>query len=284
MIVVTGATGKLGSHVVEQLLAQLAPTSLRLAVRTPAKAARWSAAGVDVVAADYDDPASLRKAFAGAQKLLLISASELGQRERQHGNIIGAAQEAQVDLIVYTSLLHADRSRLSLAAEHLATEAALKESGIDHTILRNGWYIENYTENLEGSIQGGQFIGSAGEGRIGAATRADFAAAAVAALTQPGHIGKIYELAGDEPFTMAQLAAVVSAQTGKTLPYNDLPPEEYRQTLLSFGVPEAMVTLLVSADQGIALGDLDDRSGDLSRLIGRPTTPLQDAVRAALAS
>ena len=284
MIAVTGASGHLGQLVIEQLLQKVPANQVIAIVRSPDKAQGLAAKGVQVRKGDYNAPATLDAAFQGVQKLLLVSSSEVGQRARQHQAVVDAAKKAGVKLLAYTSILKADTSGVSLAAEHLTTEKAIRASGIPFVFLRNGWYLENYTENLGPALQHGVLMGAAKDGRIAAATRADFAAAAVAVLTTPGHEGRVYELGGDQPFTMAELAAEVARQAGKPVAYNDLPAEAYEKTLLSFGLPPPMAQVLVSADQGIARGDLDERSGDLSRLIGRPTTPLSGAVAAGLKS
>ena len=282
MYVVTAATGHLGRLVVAQLLKQVPAAQVIAAVRSPDKARDLAAQGVQVRLADYDRPETLEAAFRGATKLLLISGSEVGQRARQHANAVEAARKAGVQLLVYTSLLHADTSGISLAPEHLATEQAIRASGLPFVFLRNGWYLENYTENLAPALQHGALLGAAQGGRIAAASRADLAAAAVAVLTGSGHAGKVYELAGDAPFTMAELAAEVARQAGKPVAYRDLPPDTYTTTLQGFGLPAPVAQMLASADQGIARGELDDRSGDLRRLLGRPTTSLAQAVSAAL--
>ncbi len=282
MIVVTAATGKLGTHVVNQLLEEVPAGSLRLAVRTPSKAAHWADRGVEVVQADYEDPASLRAAFEGAERVLLISSSAFGQRLAHHGNAIEAAVDAGVGHLVYTSLLNADSTSVALADEHVPTERMIVDSGLSYTILRNGWYTENYTENLDGPIAQGAFYGAAQDGRISAATRADFAAASVTVLTDDGHEGKVYELGGDS-FTMSELAATVSQAVGKDLSYVDMPESAYRDALLGAGLPEPLADLFSNADAAIARGDLETDSGDLQRLIGRAATPLAQAVDAALA-
>jgi NAD(P)H dehydrogenase (quinone) len=284
MIVVTGATGKLGQNVVAQLLEKVPASELAVAVRNPPKASALAARGVQVREADYSRPETLRAALAGASKVLLISSSEVGLRAVQHAAVVQAAKSAEVGLLAYTSILHGERSPLLLAAEHVATENAIKASGVAYAFLRNGWYLENYTEQLAAALQHGALMGSAGEGRIAAAARADFAAAAVAVLTGPGHAGKTYELAGDVAFSMGQLAQEISRQTGKTIGYNDLPPDQYRAALASVGVPAAFADILVDADVGIRQGALADTSGDLRALIGRPTTPLAQAVAAGLAA
>jgi len=282
MIVVTGATGKLGRLVVEGLLKKVPAREIAVAVRSPEKAKDLAVRGVEIRPADYSRPETLAKAFAGAEKVLLVSSSEVGQRAPQHLAVIDAAKRAGVRLLAYTSILHGEASRLALAVEHQATEAALRESGLAWVFLRNGWYVENYTEHLDPALQHGAFVGSAGAGRIAAATRADFAEAAVTVLTGLGHEKKAYELAGDRPFTMAELAAEVARQVGRTIVYTDLPPEQYKAILTGAGVPGPYADLLVDSDLCIARGELDDASGDLRRLIGRPTTPLADAVAAAL--
>ena len=281
MIAVTGATGHLGRLVLSGLLEQVPAAGLAALVRTPSKAAGLAARGVQVREADYAQPATLTAALQGVKTLLLVSSSEVGQRSPQHQAVIAAAKAAGVQLIAYTSILHADRSKLALAAEHLATEQALRASGVPFALLRNGWYLENYTERLAGALQPG-FAGSAGSGRIAAAARADYAAAAVAVLTRPEQGGKVYELGGDAPFTMAELAAEVARQSGKAVAYADLPAAAYRGVLLGAGLPTAAADIYVDADVNIALGELDDHSGDLARLIGRPTTTLAAAVAAGL--
>lgn len=279
MIAITGATGNLGRHVVAGLLERVPAAQLAVAVRDPSKAQDFAARGVSVRRADYEDAASVERALSGVDKLLLISSSEVGRRAAQHETVIDAAKRAGVKLIVYTSILHADSSPLALAVEHKATEQALAASGVPHVVLRNGWYFENYTEHLAPALQHNTFIGSAGAGRISAASRADYAAAAVAVLTSEGHAGKTYELAGDEAFSMAELAAVVSKQVGRAIGYADLPAEHYQAALTGAGVPEPMARVLVDADLGAAKGALENGARVLSSLIGRPTTTLSAALR-----
>jgi NAD(P)H dehydrogenase (quinone) len=281
MLAVTGATGQLGRLVVAALLEKQPAQEIVAIVRDPAKAADLSAKGVQVRQADYAEPATLASALQGVSKLLLISASEMGKRAAQHQNVIGAAKSAGVGFVAYTSILHGDRSKLQLAQEHVATEKALADSGLPHALLRNGWYLENYTAQIPMALEHG-FAGCAGNGRIAAAARADYAAAAVAVLTSTDQAGKSYELAGDEPFTMTELAAEVARQTGKPVAYADLPPEQFRAVLLGAGLPAPYADVLVDADLNITRGELDDRSGDLRRLIGRPTTTLHAAIAAAL--
>ncbi len=282
MILVTAATGKLGRLVVAGLLEKVPAKDIAVAVRDPNKAADLAAKGVQVRQADYSKPETLGPAFAGVDKVLLISSSEVGQRAAQHQAVVDAAKKAGVRLIAYTSILHADTSGMSLAAEHKATEEAIRASGLPFVFLRNGWYTENYTENLAPALAHGAFFGSSGQGRIAAASRADYAAAAVAVLTSTGHENKVYELAGDTDFTTAELAAEVSRQTGKPVVYKDLSQADHVGALIGVGVPPPFAELVADSDAGAGRGDLNDTSGDLRRLIGRPTTPLADAVTAAV--
>ncbi|WP_242332947.1 MULTISPECIES: SDR family oxidoreductase [Anaeromyxobacter] len=281
MIVVTGATGHLGRLVVERLLTKVPARDIAVAARNPDRAKDLAALGVEVRRADYAKPDTLGPALAGAEKVLLISSSEVGQRVPQHSAVVEAAKAARVRLLAYTSVLHAGTSNLALAAEHQATEAVIRGSGVPYVFLRNGWYLENYTEHLAPALQHGALVGSAGDGRIAAAARADYADAAVAVLTRDVE-KPVYELAGDHPFTMAELADELSRQTGKQIAYRDLPPDQYRAVLIGAGMPGAAADLYVDADVHVAKGELDDSSGELRRLIGRPTTPLAAAVRAAL--
>lgn len=278
-IAITGATGHLGRLVLEKLEARIPERHVVALARSPEKA---EALGSTVREADYDRPDTLGPALSGVDTLLLISANEVGKREAQHRAVIDAARHAGVRRIVYTSLLHADRSPLDLAAEHLATESAIRESGIPFTILRNGWYAENYTGSIPGALAGGAFLGSAGRGRISAATRADYAEAAAAVLAGEGHEGRTYELAGDDPWTLADLAAEVSRQTGRTIEYRNLPADEYAQALQGFGLPGALARAIAGWDQAASREALFDDSRQLSALIGRPTTPLHAVVAQAL--
>lgn len=282
MIVVTGATGKLGRHVIDGLLKTVPAKEIVAAVRSPEKAADLAARGVQVREADYSRPETLRTALAGAEKVLLISSSEVGQRVPQHTAVIEAAKAAGVSLLAYTSLLRADTTTLVLAPEHVATEKFLLSSGLPYVILRNGWYLENHTEQLTPALQHGAILGAAGEGRFASAARVDYAEAAVAVLTVRGYENRVFELAGDSAYTLAELAAEVSTQSGKTVVYRDLPEQEYAAALAGFGLPKPVAEMLAAADRGAAKGELDDRSGELQKLIGRPTTMLAAAVKAAL--
>jgi NAD(P)H dehydrogenase (quinone) len=282
--VVTGATGHLGRLVVESLLSRGVPADQITATgRDLGRIEDLAAGGVRVLAADFDDPASLQAAFAGADKVLLVSGSEIGRRLPQHRNAIAAAADAGVGLVAYTSIAHADTAALKLAEEHLATEKELAGSGVPHVVLRNSWYLENYLGQLTTFLAHGAIAGSAGEGRVSAATRADYAEAAAAVLLADDQAGKVYELGGDDAFTLAELADVVSQAAGRPVTYQDLPAAAYVDVLVGAGLPAPYAEVLADSDLGLARGELEVTTGDLSRLIGRPTTSVVDAVRAGLA-
>jgi len=279
---VTGATGQLGRHVVDALLETVPPSAIVAGMRDPAKDDEAANAlrqqGVEVRAADYSRPETLASAFADVDRLLLISSSENGRRKAQHRNVIDAAKAAGVGLIAYTSILHADTTPLFLAEEHRDTEAALAEAGVPHVLLRNGWYTEVYTWRLPLAFKHGVFMGAAGEGRISSAARADYARAAATVLAGGEHAGRIYELAGDAAFTLAELVAVVAAASGKPMAYQDMQPEDFRAAVLEAGAPEIVARILSDTDAGVANGALFDDGGALARLIGRPTTPFQTTI------
>ena len=284
MIALTGATGQLGHLTLDSLLAAGTPAaSVAALVRQPAKAADIAARGVHVRTADYDKPALLDAALDGVEKLLLIASNEIGRRFAQHRNVIEAARRQRVQLVVFTSLLHADTSPLDLAPEYRETEQFLKASGLPYVILRNGWYTENYTASVPAALALSALYGSAGEGRISSAARADFAAAAARALAGAVPAGRTLELAGDSAYTLAELAAEISRQAGKTIPYHNLPQADYRAALLNAGLPEPLAAGLANWDVGASHGALFDDGHQLSRLIGRPTTPLAESIRQALA-
>lgn len=278
-IAITGASGALGRLILQDLATRRPGETVIALARSPEKLAGL---GVEARRFDYNEEATLAPALTGVTTLMLVSSSKVGQREAQHRAVIAAAKAAGVGHIVYTSLLHADRSALSLAGEHLATEAALRESGIAHTILRNGWYTENYMASVPPALAHGAFIGSAGDGRISSAARRDYAEAAAVVLTETGHQGKVHELAGDEAYTLADLATELSRQSGRGIPYIDMPEADYAGALTGAGLPAAMAGAFASYDAKAAGGALFDDGRELSRLIGRPTTPLSASVTEAL--
>ncbi|AFY19316.1 SDR family oxidoreductase [Pseudomonas sp. UW4] len=282
MIAVTGATGQLGRLVIDALLKTVNPNEIVALVRDPLKAQDLSTKGVVVRKADYNQPETLRSALVGIQRLLLISSSEVGQRKAQHRAVIEAAKSSGVQLLAYTSLLHAGSSTLGLAVEHRDTEQALAESGLGYVLLRNGWYSENYTASVPPAVEHGSILGSAQLGRISSAAREDYADAAAVVLTSEDQAGKVYELAGDESYSLSELAVEVGKQSGKTVVYNDLPQEQYKAALIGMGLPEGFAALLADSDAAAAKGDLFDDSRQLSQLLGRPTTPIAQSVSAAL--
>ena len=282
MIAITGATGQLGQHVIEHLLKTVSASQIVAIVRNPAKADALSKQGITVRQADYTDQAAFTAALTGVEKLLLISSSEVGQREPQHKNVINAAKAAGMKFIAYTSLLHADKSPLGLAEEHVATEKALADSGIPYALLRNGWYTENYLASAPPAIEHGVFIGAAGDGKIAAATRADYAAAAATVIAQDGHAGNVYELAGDSAWTLSELAAELSKQSGKPVTYQNLSEADFAAALKGVGLPAGLADMLADSDTGASKGGLFDDSHTLSKLIGRATTPLAESVKSIL--
>ncbi|WP_200552137.1 SDR family oxidoreductase [Kosakonia sp. LAM2021] len=278
MIALTGATGQLGQFVVEELLKTVAAKEIVAIVRNPAKAEALSKQGVLVRQADYGDQAAFTQALAGVNKLLLISSSEVGQRAAQHRNVINAAKAAGVKFIAYTSLLHADKSPLGLHVEHVETENMLADSGIPYALLRNGWYSENYLASAPAALAHGVFIGAAGDGKIASATRADYAAAAARVISEEGHAGKVYELAGDNGWTLTELAALLSKASGKNVVYQNLSETDFAAALKGAGLPDWLATMLADSDAGAAKGGLFDDSKTLSKLIGRPTTSIEKSV------
>jgi NAD(P)H dehydrogenase (quinone) len=281
-IVVTGATGHLGVLVVDELLAKVPADSIVAVARSAEKAAPLAARGVNVHVADYDQPETLAGAFKAGDVVLLISGSEPGRRVPQHNAVIDAAKAAGVARIAYTSVLGGPAADFTLADEHKTTEQAILDSGLTYTFLRNGWYTENYTAQIPVQLEHG-VVGSAGDGRVGSAARADYAAAAAVVLAEEGHDNKAYELSGDTAWTLAEYAAELSRLAGKDVAYNDVPAEVLKQILVGARVPEVFVDILVDVDvRGISRGLLEGGSGDLSRLIGRPTTPLADSIALAL--
>ncbi|KAB2517482.1 SDR family oxidoreductase [Enterobacter hormaechei] len=282
MIAITGATGQLGQHVIEELLKTVPASQIVAIVRNPAKAEALRQQGVVVRQADYTDEAAFTTALNGVDKLLLISSSEVGRRAVQHQNVINAAKAAGVKFIAYTSLLHADKSPLGLHVEHVETENALAASGVPYALLRNGWYTENYLASAPPALEHGVFMGAAGEGQIASATRADYAAAAAKGISEEGHAGKVYELAGDNAWTLSELAAELSKQSGKPVTYQNLSEADFAAALKGVGLPAGLAEMLADSAPGASKGGLFDDSRTLSKLIGRPTTSLAESVKAIL--
>lgn len=283
MIAITGANGQLGQLVIDALLRRVPATEIVATVRSAEKGRALAAKGVQVRIADYDRPETLESAFAGVDKLLLISSSEVGARAAQHRAVIAAAKRAGVKLLAYTSILHADRSPLALAEEHRQTEADLQASGLPVVLLRNGWYAENYTGSVPTAIQHQAVLGSAGAGRISWASRQDYAEAAAAVLSaEADQAGRVYELAGDEAYTLAELAAEIARQSGEPVVYKDLPATAYQEVLVGAGLPAAFAGLLADSDVGASQGGLYDSTRQISALTGRATTTLAQSIAAVL--
>jgi len=282
MYAITGATGQLGRLVIDALLKTIQADQIIGTVRNQAKARDLAQRGVIVREADYNRPDTLPTALAGVDRLLLISSTEVSGRLPQHRAVIEAAQRAGVSLLAYTSMLHASTSPATLATEHRQTEEVIAESGLPAVILRNGWYTENHLMAMPAALQHGAFVGAAKDGRFSSAARKDYAEAAAMALTADGQAGKTYELAADKSFTLAELATEVSRQSGKTIAYNDLSQDAYEGVLTGAGLPADLAALLADADVAASRGALFDESHQLSRLIGRPATPMESLVAAIL--
>ena len=279
---VTGASGQLGRKVLDALLERVDASTVVALARDPAKLADYAEKGVEVRAADYDDPASLDKALEGVNRVLLISGNAVGQRERQHGYVIEAAKRAGVEYIAYTSILNAAESKLALAPEHKATEELLEKSGLNYDLLRSGWYSENFVSGLPQQVEAGAIYGASGEGRYSTATRSDIAAGAAAALVGSKG-GNVYEMAGDESWTMAEFAEEVSRRAGKPVKYVNQSESEYAATLEGAGLPPPVAAMLASTSALAGEGALENNDRQLSQLSGQPTTPIGETIGAALA-
>ncbi|WNI17195.1 SDR family oxidoreductase [Actinacidiphila sp. ITFR-21] len=282
-IVVTAATGHLGRLVIADLLAGGTPAGrITAVVRDADRAADLAARGVEVRIGDYDRPETLKNAFRAGDRVLFVSGSEVGRRVPQHTAVVEAATGAGVALLAYTSVLGGPDADFTLADEHKATEELILGSGLPYTFLRNGWYTEVYTQGLGRVLEQGEVVAAAGDGRIASAARADYAAAAAAVLTGEGHENRAYELSGDTAWSLAEYAAVVGELAGKEIVYRPVTPQEQQAGLVAAGLPEGLAAILADVDRAIARGLIAGTSGDLSRLIGRPTTPLRESVAAAL--
>lgn len=285
MIIVTGATGHYGRHVVQHLLRHGVPADrIVAAVRTPARAADLAALGVPIRLADYDQPTTLAAAFTGAEKILLVSSTGSDQaRITQHRAVIEAADHSGAILLAYTSVTAAPTNPMSLARVHRDTEQALADSGLPTVVLRNGWYTENHTAAVREALTRGSIAGCAGTGRIASASRSDLAEAAAVVLTLDDQAGRIYDLTGDTAWSMPELAAEVTAQSGAPVSYADMPPEQYRQILTQAGLPTPAIELIVDADTHISQGALAHVTDNLRQLLERPTTPMASTVAGFLA-
>ncbi|WP_460797117.1 SDR family oxidoreductase [Microbacterium sp. GXF0217] len=280
-ILVTGATGQLGRLVIDSLLERGASAeSIVAGVRDEAKAADIAARGIRLAVIDYSTPSTLDVAMAGVDSVLLISSSEVGRRAEQHQAVIDAAVKADVTKFVYTSAPKATTSDLVLAPEHKATEEAIAASGLPAVILRNNWYTENYARDLATAAETGTLAAGVGEGRVASASRKDFADAAAVVLLEDGHIGEIYELGGDVAWTYADLAAAFSEVTGREVVYQRISFDEQLAALTGAGLDEGTAGFVAALDAGIRDGALAETDGTLARLIGRPTTPLLEGLRA----
>jgi NAD(P)H dehydrogenase (quinone) len=282
--VVTGATGQLGRRTVDQLLARVAPEEIAIVVRNPAKAERLAQRGVQVRVGDYAEPASLSDAFAADDRVVFISTNVPGERRiAQHRAVIEAACAQRVGLLAYTSVLHAPTASFSIGRDHWATEQLINASGVPSVMLRNGWYNENYTGFLGPTLAAGRVLGAAGDGRISTAAIGDYAAAAATLITTETPIEPVYELSGDDAWSLADFADLLSRRTGRTITYDSLDPAEYKSIMIGAGVPEDSADALLEADAAIAQGELSATPGTLGQVIGRPTTAIEDAVDAELA-
>jgi NAD(P)H dehydrogenase (quinone) len=283
-IVVTGASGQLGRLVVADLRVIAPEAHVIGTVRNPAAAAILAGRGVELRVARYEDADSVAAALVGADKVLLISSSEASRCTRQHRHVVDAAEAAGVKLFAYTSILHADTNPMALAVEHRETEALIRSSGLPFVLLRNGWYMENHTAGLAVALRRGAILGAAREGRISSAARADFAEAAAAVLaSRANQAGRVYELAGDSAYTLAEFAAEISRQSGRPIDYRDLPEADYKAQLQANGLPEEYAALYAESDVKMAANALYDESRHLSGLIRRPTTTMPQSVAAAIA-
>ena len=283
-VAVTGANGQLGRLVIETLARRLPPRAVVALVRDPAHLSAPFPEGVEVRQGDYERPETLDIALKDVDRLLLISSNALGARLAQHRNVIAAASRAGVERLAYTSVLRADTSSLGLAEEHRQTEALIRTSGLSYTLLRNGWYTENYAASIPAALAHGALLGSAGDGHISSASRQDYAEAAAQALIEDTGPQVVHELAGDLAYTLTEFAAEIARQAGKPVAYVHLPQAEFRSALVGAALPSPVAELLSDSDAAAAKGALFDRSGQLSRLIGRPTTPFTATVAETLAA
>ena len=279
-IVVTAASGHLGRLVVHDLLRRgIAPDHVVAGARSLPAVKDLTDAGVRTVVLDYDQPDTVEAAVSAGDTLVLISGNDLANRDRQHADVIAAARRAGAGHLVYTSGLRASDSPSPIAASHAATEDAVRTSGIPFTLLRNGWYTENYAHSVPAVRASGVLLSSVGDGRVASATRQDFAQAIAAVVTSEGHRGQTYELSGDVAWSYDDLAAALGEVLGRDVVHRALSPEQHLQALLDAGVFEPMAQMAVGVDVGICAGAFAFTNGDLTHLLGRPTTTLVEGLR-----
>jgi len=281
MILVTASTGKLGHHVIKHLLHRVPASEIVAGVRNRQKAKEFSDKGIELRELDYSKASTIADALNGVDKVLLISGNE-GERVAGHKAVIDAAKKAGVKLLVYTSALNADSGKTLIHADHKATETLIRESGIPYVFLRNGWYVENYTDNVGPTLEHGAMFGATKDAKFSPAPREEYAEAAAIVLTTTGHLNKEYELAGDTQVSHSEIAAEIARASNKPVKYNDLSETDFKAMLEKVGLPSGLATLFADADAGLARGELTSTSKDLSTLIGRPTTPLGKAIDNAL--
>jgi len=285
MIAITGASGQLGRLVITSLLEKTEASNIIAVVRTPETVQDFADKGVIIRQADYDKPETMDAALEGVEKVLLISSNAVGARFPHHKAVVEAAKKNDVKLLAYTSILHASANKMMLAAEHIETEAYIKKISLPVVMLRNSWYSENYTMSLPTILENQGIIGTAGDGRISSAPRAEYAeAAAITLLTEENQAGKIYELAGDTAYSLADYAAMISATTGNEIAYTDLPEADFANALVGAGLPEGFAKTLADSETQARTGSLFEDGGDLSRLLGRPTTPMIETIKTALSA
>jgi NAD(P)H dehydrogenase (quinone) len=277
-ILVTGATGKLGSKVVESLLKSIPARELAVSVRNPEKAEGLRSRGVEVRHGDFDHPETLENAFKGIDRLLIISADGDNEtRIRQHTNAVQAAERAGVKFIAYTSLANATESKNLMAPPHVATEAAIIKTGIPYSFLRNNWYLENEIGSIQGVMAGAPWVTSAGEGKVGWALQQDYADAAAAVLVGSGHENTVYELSGPL-LTQEELAAALGNVLGKEVPVQQVSDEKYAEIMKGLGLPDFVIPIVVGIQESIRNGSLEVESNDFKKILGRPIAPINESL------
>ena len=277
-MLVTGATGKFGTKVVETLLKTVPASQLAVSVRKPEKAEGLRARGVEVRQGDFDHPQSLDSAFAGIDRLLIISADGDNEtRIRQHRDAVAAAERAGVKFIAYTSLVNATESKNLFAPTHQATEEAILKTGIPYSFLRNNWYLENEIPGIQGVLAGAPWVTSAGDGRVGWALQQDYAEAAATVLSGNGHENKIYELSG-KSLTQEEFVSLLGSVLGKEVTVQQVDDTTYADIMKNAGIPDFVIPILVDIQKSIREGTLDFESNDFEKVLGRPATPIKEAL------